>query len=65
MSKILLYFFFIDQHKLHAQMNDVTGEYYLRGVMETASGFRFNADSTFDFFFSRAHSTGKDQAHGN
>lgn len=34
-------------------MNDVTGEYYLRGVMETASGFRFNADSTFDFFFSQ------------
>ena len=28
------------------------GEYYLTGVMETASGFRLNADSTFDFFFS-------------
>lgn len=28
------------------------GEYYLRGVMEVASGFRFNEDHTFDFFFS-------------
>lgn len=31
----------------------VTGEYYLSGVMETASGFRINADSTFEFFFSQ------------
>lgn len=30
----------------------VVGEYYLRGVMETASGFKLNADSTFEFFFS-------------
>ena len=28
------------------------GEYYLNGVMEVASGFRFNPDRTFDFFFS-------------
>lgn len=28
------------------------GEYYLRGVMEAASGFKLNADSTFEFFFS-------------
>ena len=28
------------------------GEYYLRGVMETASGFKLNSDSTFQFFFS-------------
>src|SRR5581483_8919909 len=28
------------------------GEYYLKGVMETASGFKLNADSTFEFFFS-------------
>ena len=27
------------------------GEYYLRGVMETASGFKLNADSTFEFFY--------------
>ena len=31
----------------------VAGEYYLNGVMETASGFRVNADSTFEFFFSQ------------
>lgn len=30
----------------------IPGEYYLQGVRETASGLRFNADSTFDFFFS-------------
>lgn len=28
------------------------GEYYLQGVMETASGFKLNADNTFEFFFS-------------
>lgn len=32
--------------------NDITGEYYLKGVMETASGFKLNPDSTFQFFFS-------------
>jgi hypothetical protein len=30
----------------------ITGQYYLRGVMETASGFKFNPDSTFNFFYS-------------
>ena len=30
----------------------VVGEYYLRGVMEMASGFKLKADSTFEFFFS-------------
>lgn len=35
------------------QTNDpITGEYYLRGVMETASGFKLNPDSNFEFFFS-------------
>jgi len=33
-------------------MNPPVGEYYLRGVMETASGFKLNSDSTFAFFFS-------------
>ena len=28
------------------------GEYYLRGVMETASGFKLEEDSSFQFFFS-------------
>lgn len=31
---------------------NMTGEYYLQGVMETASGFQLKADSTFEFFFS-------------
>lgn len=30
----------------------MAGEYYLEGVMEVASGFKLNADSTFQFFFS-------------
>jgi len=29
-----------------------TGTYYLEGVMETASGFKLNADNSFEFFFS-------------
>jgi hypothetical protein len=29
----------------------ITGEFFLKGVMEMASGFRFNPDSTFDFFY--------------
>jgi hypothetical protein len=32
--------------------NNIIGEYYLSGVMETASGFQLNADSSFQFFFS-------------
>ena len=31
----------------------LAGEYYLQSVRETASGFRLNADSSFDFFFSQ------------
>jgi hypothetical protein len=27
------------------------GQYYMQGVMETASGFKLNADSTFEFFY--------------
>ena len=37
---------------MEAQQKDLAGEYYLRGVMETASGFKLEADSTFQFFFS-------------
>jgi hypothetical protein len=39
---------------MHAQNNfsSLAGEYYLNGVMETASGFKLNHDSTFQFFFS-------------
>jgi hypothetical protein len=32
--------------------SEIAGEYYLRGVMETASGLRLNADSSFEFFYS-------------
>ncbi|KAA2238668.1 hypothetical protein F0L74_20835 [Chitinophaga agrisoli] len=46
---LLLIFFRVDN--ISAQ--NMAGEYYLRGVMETASGFRLNADSSFDFFFSQ------------
>ncbi len=35
-----------------AQTNDISGQYYLEGVMETASVFKLTADSTFEFFFS-------------
>jgi hypothetical protein len=34
------------------QTNNLAGEYYLQGVRETASGFKLNTDSTFQFFFS-------------
>jgi hypothetical protein len=30
---------------------NTTGAYYLKGVKETASGFRLSADGTFQFFF--------------
>lgn len=37
--------------QLMAQEN-ITGVYNLSGVMETASGFKLNKDSTFEFYFS-------------
>ncbi len=39
---------------MHAQQSadSVTGEYYLQGVMETASVIRLMPDSTFQFFYS-------------
>lgn len=37
--------------RLYAQKN-IAGEYYLQGVMETASGFKLNNDSSFEFYFS-------------
>lgn len=36
---------------LSAQKN-IAGEYYLEGAMETASGFKLNEDSSFEFYFS-------------
>ena len=52
MKKFILACLLFSSVKVHSQMK-VEGEYYLVGVMETASGFRFNSDSTFDFFFSQ------------
>lgn len=37
---------------MNAQNNSLAGEYYLKAVMETASGFNLHSDSTFEFFFS-------------
>jgi hypothetical protein len=34
------------------EVPDIAGTYMLRGVQETAAGFKFAADSTFEFFFS-------------
>ena len=42
----------IFKHSVAQKTSSMHGEYYLRGVMETASGFKLNADSTFEFFFS-------------
>ena len=35
-----------------SQQKDYAGEYYLKGVMETAAGIKLNEDSTFEFFYS-------------
>ena len=37
---------------MEAQSTTIAGEYYLRGVMETGSGFNLCEDNTFEFFFS-------------
>ena len=47
--KTILFFvlLFTCTRVMYAQ--DLTGEYYLEGVMETASGFQINKDSSFQF----------------
>jgi len=54
MKHLLLFFsnLFIFINTMHAQNNTAIGIYNLQGVMETASGFKLNADSTFEFYFS-------------
>lgn len=37
----------------YSQLASPAGIYYLEGVMETASGYKLNPDSTFEFFFSQ------------
>lgn len=49
-SVVLLTLIFI--HSSAQNSSSMQGEYYLRGVMETASGFKLNDDSTFQFFYS-------------
>ena len=51
MSKFL-FIFLILMNSVKAQSINPVGEYYLRGVMETASGFQLKSDSTFLFFYS-------------
>ncbi|MBL0339927.1 MAG: hypothetical protein IPP71_02845 [Bacteroidetes bacterium] len=38
---------------MNSQPTSPVGIYYLESVMETASGFKVDADSTFEFFFSQ------------
>ncbi len=54
MKKIIVFLtsFQISTSLYTQTINSTTGEYYLHGVMETASGFKLNEDSTFQFFFS-------------
>jgi hypothetical protein len=53
MKKLFLFSLILTIFKtMHAQTQNVAGEYYLQGVMETASGFKLDRDSTFQFFFS-------------
>jgi hypothetical protein len=51
----LLFIYLVNSPHLGAQTslnpNMKSGEYYLQGVMEVGSGFRFNEDKTFDFFY--------------
>jgi len=51
MKTTLFFIYIFFMLNSHAQKN-IAGEYYLQGVMEMASGFKLNADSTFEFFFS-------------
>jgi hypothetical protein len=66
MKKLVhLLFLFWSVISVCGQKNDkpMVGEYYLRGVMETASGFKLNADASFQFFYSYGaldrHGSGK------
>ena len=48
---IIISGFIVSAMKAPTIESTVAGEYYLQGVMETASGFKLNEDSTFRFFF--------------
>jgi hypothetical protein len=49
--KVLLFLMITTQ--MTAQSVSPAGIYYLEGVMETESGMKLDADSTFEFFFSQ------------
>ncbi|WP_276484408.1 hypothetical protein [Paraflavitalea pollutisoli] len=52
-KKLVTALLFMPAWTMRAQTTlSMTGEYYLRGMTEVASGFKLNNDSTFQFFFS-------------
>jgi len=52
MQKIFFFTLLFLTHFKAMTQDSLAGEYYLRGVMETGSGFKLNGDSTFQFFYS-------------
>ena len=54
MNKLLRLVFILSHATAVAQSSTpgVEGAYYLQGVMEVGSGFKFNADHSFEFFYS-------------
>lgn len=52
MKKIFYLFVLLTITMNSYAQSSIAGEYYLRGVMETASGFLIKPDSSFEFFFS-------------
>jgi hypothetical protein len=56
-------------NQVQAQKAGPAGAYYLQGVMETASGFQLNEDSSFKFFYSYGmldrYGTGRWAMHGD
>lgn len=49
---IVLFFMSQSVSQTQSTQQGPAGEYYLKGVMETAAGFKLNPDSSFEFFFS-------------
>lgn len=52
MKTLITSILFFAMTHLQAQQPSAVGEYYMQGVMETASAFALKADSTFEFFYS-------------
>ncbi|MBS1598000.1 MAG: hypothetical protein JST75_07225 [Bacteroidetes bacterium] len=72
MKKYLILFFLMNAyHLLNAQQSpdNISGTYFLQGVMETASVLELKPDSSFDFFYSYGavdrYGTGKWSMHDN